>query len=138
MSRVKLTFPTHTLFQHSIQVRITDINYGQHLANDVVLKYCQETRFEWLRSLNQSELHCFGVGLIMADCQIRFSTEAFAGDDLLVELSSENVSRKSFDFYYRIKRADTQIVIAKTGMVTFDYATKSPTKLPESLRTRLS
>ncbi|WP_255669390.1 hypothetical protein [Myroides oncorhynchi] len=37
MARVKLNLPTEFIFETKIPVRITDLNYGNHLGNDKLL-----------------------------------------------------------------------------------------------------
>jgi len=39
MARQRLTLPTTHLFTTKIDVRITDINYGNHVGNDAFVGY---------------------------------------------------------------------------------------------------
>jgi acyl-CoA thioester hydrolase len=59
MARVKLSIPEHTIFTTDIAVRITDINYGNHLGNDALVSILQEARMQWLTSNNYTELNIF-------------------------------------------------------------------------------
>ena len=44
MARVKIEFPETTLFTHELSVRITDLNYGNHLAHDSLISLLHEAR----------------------------------------------------------------------------------------------
>ena len=131
MPRIKLTFPDKKLFTSVIPVRITDINYGNHVGNDAFVQYIQEARMQWLSSLGFTELNIGGKGLIMADLVVTYRKEVFYGDILSVELFAGDVEAISFSFYYRIINQQQVLVAeAKTGMVCYDYALKKVSALP--------
>lgn len=48
MARITLPLPENILFRTRLTVQIGDINYGNHLANDAVLRLCHEARIRWL------------------------------------------------------------------------------------------
>lgn len=130
MARVTLTFPEKVLFTTTIQVRITDLNYGGHLGNDAVLSLLHEARVRFLQHIGLSELDFGGVGIIMSDAAIQFKSEAFFGEELTVNVAVDDISRVSFDLYYRMQCDDRLVVIAKTGIVCYDYATKKVAQVP--------
>ena len=51
MSRVQIKLPETFVFHTDIAVQIGDINYGNHLANDAMLRLCHEARLRFLRRL---------------------------------------------------------------------------------------
>ena len=143
MTRVKIKFPAiEPLFQTIIPVRITDLNYGNHLGNDQLLSIIQEARVQWLTSIGLSELDVGGCGLIMADVMVAYKKEGYYGDQLCFSLFIEEIQTTSFDILYHItaKRAEDPILIAeaKTGMVCFDYKTRKIAGLPQGLLKKLS
>ncbi len=143
MTRVKITFSnTKPLFSCSIPVRITDINYGNHLGNDKLLSIIHEARMQLLSSWNFTEMDAGGNSLIMGDVMIAYKAEAFYGDLLVVEIHATELTNKSFDLLYNISasRKDVLITIAhaKTGMICFDYKLRKIAVLKEPLKTRLS
>ncbi len=135
MARVKITVPTTQIFSTDIPVRISDINYGNHLGNDALVSILHEVRMQWLASGNYSELDITGVGLIMSDLEVEFKKEVFYGDTLNVRLAATDIQKISFELYYQVNtiRAGITILIAnaKTGMVCYDYAAKKVAPLPE-------
>ena len=71
MARITVAAPQAVLFQTRIRVNIGDINYGNHLANDAVLRLCHEARLRWLATHGRNEIDIGGVGLIMADAAVK-------------------------------------------------------------------
>lgn len=134
MRRVRLLLPDKLPFTQSLPVRVTDLNYGGHLAHQQVLVYCQEARAGFLGSLGYSEVNLDGVGLILADAAVQYRAEAFAGDKIDISLGISAMHRKGFDCVYRLTRAHDQVEIARvqTGMVCFDYNIRSPQAIPEA------
>jgi acyl-CoA thioester hydrolase len=135
MARVKLEIPKHKIFTTNIPVRITDINYGNHLGNDALVSIVHEARMQWLVSNNFSELNIGGASLIMGDLAVEYKVESFYGDILNIAISIGEITKLSFEIFYEITttRNDKKILIAnaKTGMVCFDYDARKVTSIPE-------
>lgn len=134
MARIKITIPGNTIASVVIPVRITDINYGNHLGNDALVSIIHEARVQWLTINNYTELNVDGVGLIMSDLAIEYINESFYGDDLLISIAAGEISRVSFELYYmvQVKRNEKIILIAraKTGLVCYDYTGKKVAAVP--------
>jgi acyl-CoA thioester hydrolase len=142
MARVKLETPAHKIFTTDIPVRITDINYGNHVGNDALVSIVHEARMQWLSANNYTELNIGGAALIMADLAVEYKTESFYGDTLNVAISIGEITKISFEIFYEITtiRNDKKILIAnaKTGMVCFDYDARKVTSVPESFKTLIT
>ena len=133
MSRAKIRLPEPKLFETEITVMISDINYGNHLGNDRVLSYMQETRLRYFQSLGyRDELQIEGVGTIQADAMIEYRGEAFQADRIRCELFIGDIGRRSIDFYYLLSQAKTEQVVAKgkTGIAFYDYGLGSTVSVP--------
>lgn len=142
MSRVKIKFPDEKpLFLAIIPVRIGDVNYGGHVGNDAILSVIHEARMQMLAGFGVTELKVFGVGLIMADVAIAYKGESFYGDVLEVAIYPTEFSSSSFDLLYHITTqrngARTDIAHGKTGMVCFDYTSRTITAIPDALKSVL-
>jgi acyl-CoA thioesterase FadM len=143
MARIKLTFP-EKFFDITIQipVRITDINYGDHLGNDSVVSIIHEARMQFLQQYGFTELNIEGIGLIMSDIFVEFKNESFYKDIIEVKIATGEISKVSFELYYRLSvvRDKKQIIIAnaKTSMVCYDYDLKKVVIIPEKLKKILS
>ncbi len=134
MARIKLNFCGEFLFSTIIPVRITDLNYGNHLANDKVLSILHEARIQFFRHYGYSELDFAGVSVIMGDVAIEYKNQAFYGDHLLIEIGIQDFSRVSFDIFYKISIKDKLIAKAKTGIVTFNYQKNKVVEVPEKIK----
>src|SRR5687767_12160324 len=108
MARLHLTLPAHFPFSTEIEVRITDLNYGQHLGNDALLGLIHEARVRFLRAHGLQELDVGGTSLIMVDVAIVYRAEAFAGDRLCFAVAAGEPSRVGCDVFYRVTRASDQ------------------------------
>ena len=141
MSRVRLKIPSTELFSTEISVRISDINYGNHLGNEMILSYMQETRLRFFQSLGyKDELHIENIGTIQADAAIEYRGEAFHGDSITCRLFLGDIGRRSIDFYYLLENTakDTLIARGKTGIAFYDYALKSTVSIPTTLLEKVS
>ena len=142
MARIKLEIPNPQLASVHLRVRISDINYGNHVGNDAFVSLLHEARVQWLQQLGYTELNAAGAALIMSDLAVEFRQEGFYGDELTVTLHPGDITRVGFELYYRItaRRQNLELVLAhaKTGMVCFDYGSKKTVAIPEALRQILS
>ncbi len=138
MARVKLEIPKSKIAVITVPVRITDINYGNHLGNDSFVSIIHEARMQWLQQYGFTELNIEGTGLILADLVMEFKNESFYGDIIEVIIYVAEISKVSFELYYRLttKREGKIILLAlaKTGMVCYDYEAKKVIAVPEKLK----
>lgn len=133
MARTKLILPENFNFSTIIDVRITDINYGGHLGNDSVLGIIHEARVRLLTEKGFSEQDIDGVGIIMADTVIIYSSEGFYGDKLRIDVAVDEISNTGCEIYYRFVRLanEKMIVKAKTKIVFYDYISKKVSRTPQ-------
>lgn len=133
MARVKIDFPNSFLFTTQAKVRVGDLNYGNHLANDKLLGILHQARVEFFASLNQSELNFFGHGIIMSDSVINYKAQAFLNDALEISIGVTDITRVAFDIVYRVRKNAQLVAEAKTGMVCFDYKNEKVCPVPTEL-----
>jgi acyl-CoA thioester hydrolase len=134
MAKTKLLLPNKKIFSTTIKVRITDINYGNHIGNDSFVGILHEARLQWLVANNYTELNIGNAGIIMAALAVEFKNEGFYKDEITVDLYCGDVTTVSFELYYQLKtiRNGNEIVLAnaKTDMVCFDYEKRKLAALP--------
>lgn len=140
MSRIKLHLPKHFSFSTSLPIRITDVNYGGHVGNNIILSLIHEARVQFLQHAGYTELNIEGAGLIMSDVVIEFKKELFYGDSITVYVTADDFSRVGFDLFYQLVKDATREVaaLAKTGMICFDYSLKKVVSVPEAAKQILS
>lgn len=135
MARIKLVFPENIIHTLTIPVRITDINYGNHLGNDALVSILHEARVHWLTSLNYSELNIEGKSIIMNELAVNYLKEIFYGDVIKIDLSFGDLTTLGFELYYRMSvnknGENIHSAIAKTGLIFFDYTAKKTSSIPD-------
>jgi len=133
MARVKIDLPEKFIYQTQITLRISDINYNDHLGNDAVLTLAQEARLRFLNKHGFSELNIAGVGIIMVDAAVQYKAEGFYGDTLIIEVGIKDITKTGCDMVYQITNIENEKVIAivKTGIAFFDYQKRKVVTTPE-------
>ena len=131
MARTKLILPDDFKFSTQLEVRITDINYGGHLGNDSVLGMIHEARLRFLADKGFSEQDIDGVGIIMTDSIIIYTSEGFYGDKLRIDVAVDDILNTGCDIYYRLVNISNQKVIvkAKTNIVFYNYTSKKVARI---------
>lgn len=141
MARTKIQLPDQFGFSCNIPIRITDINYGNHVGNDTILSIIHEARMQFLQSLDYTEMNFAGVGMIMADAMIEFKSEMFYGDTVIASVTAGEISKIGFELIYKLEKGTTNqkilVAVAKTGMICYDYAKKKIVSIPEEAKARL-
>ena len=132
MARIKITLPAKHIFETELVLRISDINYGGHLANDAVLSIAHEARIRFLRKSGYTEQDIEGLGIIMTDAAIVYKTQGYYGDRLTVKISVDDFTRLGFDIYYQIINQDEkEIARVKTNLTFFDYKANKIATVPQ-------
>lgn len=137
MGRIKLEITGKQIFETTIAVRITDINYGNHVGNDAFAALVHEARVQWLAAAGFTELNVNGTGLIMSALAIEFKKEVFYGEKLDISIFAEVINKSAFNLFYQLKSYNAIVSIAKTEMLCYNYAAKKLVSIPEKLMQQL-
>jgi len=141
MARIEIQLPEKFSFQTEIVVRVSDLNYGNHVGNDSILTLMQEARTLFYRSMGfESEVKLEGsIGQIVSDAAIVYMAESFLGDTLRFEIAVSDLNKYGFDLFYRItnKASNKEVAHGKTGIVCFDYSKRKIASIPERLVEKL-
>jgi acyl-CoA thioester hydrolase len=142
MARIKIQLPDQFSFSYTIPIRITDINYGNHVGNDTILSIIHEARMQFLQSLDYSEMQFGGTGMIMADVAIEFKSELFYGDIVTASVTAGEISKIGFELFYKLEKGalakKTLVAVAKTGMICYDYEKKKIVSIPDEAKMKLT
>jgi acyl-CoA thioester hydrolase len=123
MARIKIEFPEVHCFDTKYIIAIGDINYGGHLANDAVLRIVHEARIRFLENYSMSEIKVGTCGLIMYDAAIQYLAEAFRGEQILIRIAIDSITKFGFDLLYELmNEKGKEVARVKTGMLFFDYS----------------
>ena len=133
MGRLKIDMPQTWSFKTTIEVRVTDLNYGNHMANQQFLAYAQEARVKFFERYEFTELDFGGTSLIQADAAIVFKGEGHLADQVQIEVAAEKVGGSSFNLYYRFTNLTKNRPMAeiRTVLVCFDYDKGKPVPLTQ-------
>lgn len=131
MSRVVLEALDEYRFKTEIVVSINDINFGGHLGNEKILEFINEARTRFFDGYKFDQMDDNQVGYIIADASIIFKSEVFYPDTVLVEADVTEFNKYGCDLVFRLSSAisKTEIAVAKTGMVFFDYNNRKVSKI---------
>ena len=118
--RIQINLPEHFCFATRITVEVGHLNYGNHLANDAVLRIAHEARLRFLA--------------------VQYRTQAFHGEELLVQVALGKIGKAGFPFFAKLTRLSDQAEIARVqcGMVFFNYATQRIERTPTAFRTHFA
>lgn len=134
MARIKIEMPEHFSFITYMPIRITDLNYGGHVGNDMILSIIHEIRVQFLQHYGYKEFDIAGAGLIMSDVTIEFKSEIFYGDKIKASVVAGEFSKVRFEIFYKLEKETLEknilVANAKTGMVCYDYESKKIVALP--------
>jgi acyl-CoA thioester hydrolase len=142
MARIKIEIPEKIHDRLSISVRITDVNYGNHMGNDALVGIIHEARVQWLDKMGYNEMNIEGASIIMSDLAVCYLSESFYGDQLDISIAIGELSTAGFELYYLIEtnREEKKITIAKakTGIVFYNYKAKKIAAIPDKFKSRIS
>lgn len=134
MARLHLQFPDDQFYYSTqMSVRVTDINYGNHLGNDSMISMISEARARFLVEYGVPETGQDGVGIIVTDLATVYRAEARAHDQLLFEVGLMDFNKYGGDFTFRISRPKDKalVAMAKQGFVFFNYRIGQVMPMPE-------
>jgi acyl-CoA thioester hydrolase len=120
-----------------IETRYNDYDSRGHVNNAVYLSYFEAARWKlWLE-------HFAGEPdppVIIAEATVRYLRPALMGVPLLVDITLGEMRTRSWTWNYRVldARDETPLAEGTTVLVYFDYETRQPAPIPESIRERLA
>lgn len=141
MARITIDLPERFAFSTVLTVRVTDLNYGNHVGNDRMLGLIHEARLQYYQSLGfKNELSFEGtIGQVISDAALVYKAEAFFGDILECKIAAADFNKYGFDLIYQLVNQQTgkEVCRAKTGIVCFDYDKRKVATVPASLIEKL-
>ena len=140
MARVTLDLPDEFTFKTQLDVRVSEINYGNHVGNDRMVTLLHEARLRYLREYDFAEFNIGGVGIIVTDLVVCFKAESFVGDILTFHIGVTDFNKYGCDIIYKVENEDQQKLVAqaKTGIVFFDYDERKVTRIPRVFLERIA
>lgn len=136
MDRVRINIPDKIHFTTNIEVRVSDLNYGDHLGNERFLSFAQEARVRFFLELGLNEFDIGGTGIIQSDAAIVYRSEGNLGDVIRVDLTITEFGSSAFSIVYNMINLTTgkELAVVKTGIVCYDYDLQKIRPVPESFK----
>ena len=139
---IKVIIPTivKPLFSSVIPVRISNINYGQHLGHDALISLLHEARVQCLTHLGYSELNIQGKAMLVTNLAANYHKEAFYGDNLMITIGVETHSATRIQLLYNVynQTRSEETARAFTTIAFYDPVLSTVCKIPEALLTYIS
>lgn len=120
------------------QVRFADTDALGHVNNAVYLNYLEIARVDYLQKvLGRVDVKEFGV--ILARVEIDYKSPAFHHETLRVGCRVQELGGSSIVMDYRVedKKTGRLVAVAKTVLVTYDYALGRPVRIPQEARDKM-
>jgi len=140
MARITIEMPETYCYQTEFTIRITDINYGNHVGNDAFVSLIHEARVRFLKQYHYSEENIEGLVLLIADLAVTYQSQCFYGDKLMCEIGINEFNKYGCDMYYRVthKKTGQTVVHAKTGIVFFDLNLQKISPVPNAFKLKFT
>ncbi|MFH0975973.1 MAG: thioesterase family protein [Spirochaetota bacterium] len=142
MNYVKINLPEKFDFETEIAIVFGDINYGNHLSNDAILRLTNEARIRFLYSMGLSDFDISGgnnVSVVMRNAVIVYKAEGFHGDIINAKVTVGDYQNNDFEAFFQLVRVSDSKEIARvqTGIVCFDRINRKPVPVPEFFLSKL-
>lgn len=142
MPKVKIQRRENYPLKQELSIRVSDLNYGAHLAYDRVLTLAHQARLELFDQWNVTEMDLGDqkTGLVVGDVTVNYLGEGFLNDMLRIETATMETGSIAFRFSHRFSNLKTQkeIALVEIGFVGFDYTRRAPGRLPASFIEKLN
>lgn len=115
-----------------IPIRVTDLNYGNHLGYDKLAGILHQSRLQYLLSLNLQEANIDGFSMIMKKLEINYQGEGFLADTLHIKINFLLERAKCKAQYIITKNSNNyKVANAIETLVFMNYKTKKISRIPE-------
>lgn len=116
-----------------IDVRFCDTDLIGHVNNTKIAQYAESGRIGFFR-----EVGVEGSTLILAHLSLDFTAQIHLEDEVVIETWCEQVGNTSIRLRQELFAAGHVAARIAAVVLTFDYDTNAPTRVPDELRERLS
>jgi acyl-CoA thioesterase FadM len=141
MAKLIIEIPEKFVFQWNYDVQDSDVNAGNHLGADQIVRIAIDTQRHFVKHLGYPHsLNIDGTGLIMTSSEARYLSEARCNDRLRIDLAPMNFTDKSFELVYRFfnETQNREVARVRTTLVSFDYTLNRIIPTPPSFSARVN
>jgi acyl-CoA thioester hydrolase len=136
MSRVRIQMPESYAFETFRTLRVSDLNYGNHLGLDHLLALIHDVRFEYMGL----EVGIENTFITIVDAQVSLLGEGLHGDRLKFSMRFGNFKRSLCALYCKVENQTKDELLAhvKTHLVFRCMQTRKPCAIPRSFLDKFS
>ena len=140
MTRIQIEYPPHTLYSQKVRVRITDVNAANHMGFDNMVCILNDVSAGFLNAFGIDRTGKADIGVIITDLVVKYISESFFGDFLMVDVAVGDISRKGIDLVLRTTNQTNGKVtsLARIGVLFFNYRQRRSVPVPEDFLRRIS
>lgn len=133
MRNFKITDFPQFVFTTNMGIRISDINYGNHLGHDSLVSFFHEARVRFLKKIGYGELDINGLGILVTNLVVNYVNEAFYSDVITIKIGIGEIKKSSIDLIYQAIIEDTNSEIARaiTTVTFYDYKNLKVARIPK-------
>lgn len=126
---------TQLLYTATENVRISDLNYGNHLGHTQLADLLHNIRALYLKNYGLTELNCYGAGMILLNITLECYSQCYFNDKLELNLYLNSVKGAKIEFSYVVKNLSNNKIVAHaiTTMGFLDKEKMTPIKPPKEL-----
>jgi acyl-CoA thioester hydrolase len=119
-------------FSILLTVRVSDLNYGNHVGYQNYFSFFQEARIAYLGQFGYSEMDIEGYGMIIAEANCKYKKELFLHDGIRVACGIQQIKSKRFIMRYVITNDRTVCAEGFTHNLCYDYQAKKVMRIPDA------
>ena len=119
-------------FSIPLTVRVSDLNYGNHVGYQNFFSFFQEARIAYLGQFAYTELDIEGHGLIVSEANCQYKRELFLNDRIRIACRIQEMKPKLFVMTYQVSKADLICAKGFTKNLCYDYQAKKITRFPQA------
>lgn len=124
-------------FSITLTVRVSDLNYGNHVGYQNYFSYFQEARIAYLAQFGYTELDIEGHGMIIGEANCKYKQELFLNDRICIACRIQEIKSKLFVMRYEITKDSTSCAEGFTRNLCYDYQAKKVIRLPDAFVSKI-
>ncbi len=127
---------TESYFTVDLPVRISEVNYGNHLGHAALTSLIHQTKILYFREFNIDERNINGNGAIVKRLEIDYKGEAHFDDMLHVNVRVNAITRTTCILEYVVTKneANTPVTHVFETLAFINYESRKPVRTPDEIK----
>ncbi len=111
------------MFEKEYEIRVYDLNYGNHVGHDKLVSLMHDARCSFLQSGQYTELNIGNSfqGLIVSELCVKYLSQLFLNDIVKIKIFISDISHSFFKMNYIIEKENKPVANAVISLVSFNY-----------------